>query len=427
METRRRGENGPASVICMTMRSEDRLIVRALRLDRESRTEPCPLTFDLQRVRWTYILEKARRHRIGPMLYRHLRDDPDVPEPILNDLERLYHSTAYLTARLQTDLREILHAFDGSGIETIVLKGGALVDRVYADAGLRLMTDLDLVVRERQIGRADRRLRALGWRPEEGEPWIVHHLPAYAREGSLGKVELHRYVMYSPLFVRDAEAVWRRAQRVRISEEYAHVLCPEDFLLHLCLHASYGGPRQIRGLDLYSAYDIARMVRHYRNDLDWHAVARRADEHEICDLVYCVLYCAQYICGAPVPTCVIEDLERRMSAVLSPRCLDLQYRMVRGYLKDPVAQAGGLSFRVWPYGRGAADGATSREWLRADIRSVHRPSDLLVLLWGPLCHTARGSRVAAACAGLFHQVLASAYRSRVVRCVARTFYRMRFR
>ena len=401
----------------------------ALRLDQEIRPELYLSARELSGLDWGYVLKRARQDRIGPMLYRCLRDKAGIPEHAMAGLELLYHSTAYFTARLRADLGEILRAFSGDKIETIVLKGGVLGEMVYRDPGLRWMCDLDLLVREGDVRLANRRLRCLGWIPRlEKTRAVEHHLPPYVREGSRGAVELHRHVGSAPgPFMMDLEGLWRRARPVHIAGVDVWALCPEDLLLHLCLHASRRGRGRITVLALHSAYDIALTVRQYREELDWRSVVDRADAYEVCDVVYWALYSARDMCGASVPEQVIEDLEGRMTVVLSPRCLDLQRRMVRIHLQDPVAQAGGLSFRVWPYGRGATDKATLRECLRADIRSVHRPSDLLVLLWGPLCYIARGSRVAAACAGLFDQVLASAYRSRTVRGVARTLYRVRFR
>ena len=399
------------------MRTEDRLIVYALRLDQEVRTDLRPSESELRGLNWEYVLERAGQDRIGPMLYRCLRDRAGVPVSVMSALERLYHSTGYFTARLQADLGQILRAFAEDGIETMVLKGGVLAEAVYGNPALRWMADLDLLVRENDICLADRRLRSLGWTPLEGQ--YSHHLPPYAREGSRGVVELHRHVMYGPQFFKEIEELWRRARPIRVAGEDALALCPEDLLLHLCVHASYGGHRQMNGLALHSAYDIARAVRQYREELDWRAVIGRADAYGMADFVYWALYSAWDVCGAPVPKEVLTDFEAL--------CSDLQRRILEIYLRNPVARADTPAFRVWPYGGKDVDRERIRSYLRADIQSMHRPVDMLVLVWGPMYHLARRNSTASACVRAFYWMLARARRSRAACACARMLYRTRVR
>ena len=399
------------------MKAEHNTILYALQLTPETRVALCPSAADLRALDWRYVLMRARQERIGPALYRCLRDKGGIPEHVMHTLESLYHSTAYFTARLRADLGEILRAFSADGIETIVLKGGVLGETVYRDPAHRWMCDLDLLVKGKDLASADRRLKRLRWAPTSMPPTPHHHLPAYIRRGSCGAVELHRHVSSVPeLFGNDMEGVWRRSRWVRLSGEEARVLCPEDLLLHLGVHACYGETRWIHALALHRAYDVALTVRQYGQELSWRAVMERAETYGVADCLYWALYSAREICGVHVPEGVLEDLNRPCQGLLR-RILDI-------HLGDPVAQADTQAFRIWPYGRSYTNWEEMRRCLWDSVRSAQYPIDMLVLVWGPLCHLARRSRAASLCAALFWRVLAQARTKRVVRACASRLYGM---
>ena len=402
-----------------SVRNEDRLILYALRLDPKTRPDLQPSEAQLRGMDWEYVLERVQQERIASILHQHLQDRTGVPASVQAVLAEWYRGAGYLTTRLQTDLGHILRAFTKDGIETIVLKGGVLVETVYRNPALRFMGDLDLLVREDAMPLADRSLRNLGWVSSENKGASAHHLVPYVREGSRGAVELHRHVLPAPKFFEmDIEDLWRRACPERIAGEDTWMLCPEDLLLHLCIHASCvgGGRKWIKALALHSAYDIALTVEQYRDRLDWRLFVARADAYGMANFVYWALYSARDICGAPVPEDVLTDL--------NALCSDVQRRRLKAILRDPVSRADTLELRVWPYGRKYTDRETMMNYLRTDIRLAESASDMLALVWGPMSHLARRDRAASICAGVFLGMVAWARRNRTISTCARTFYRI---
>jgi len=73
------------------------------------------------------------------------------------------------------------------------------------------------------------------------------------------------------------EGVWKRARKARVAGVDALVLCPEDSLLHLCLHLF----QHRRGGWLTSSCDIAELANHHRDRLDWQAFLRSVFEARI--------------------------------------------------------------------------------------------------------------------------------------------------
>ena len=117
-------------------------------------------------VDWQYLLDLAHQHNLLPLAYDRLRrlDSDLIPSRVMDHLKGSYYTNLLRNRRLQADLVEAISALQRAGIEPIVLKGGALARTVYADPGLRPMTDLDLLVPPQAMERAGTVLASIGYR-----------------------------------------------------------------------------------------------------------------------------------------------------------------------------------------------------------------------------------------------------------------------
>lgn len=79
-------------------------------------------------------------------------------------------------------------------------------------------------------------------------------------------VEMHWNIMPAlERFNIDADDLWARTRHEIIAGQKAHVLSPEDLLLHISLHACKEG--FFRGLR--SLLDISKIIQHYGEGIDW--------------------------------------------------------------------------------------------------------------------------------------------------------------
>lgn len=95
----------------------------------------------------------------------------------------------------------VLAQFRAHGIACILLKGADLLSRLYGVWGLRPMTDVDLLVRERDLPAIDRALRDLGYVPQ------IDGNPAYHNPDSALALDLVTEIWYTD----DQEGIWQRA------------------------------------------------------------------------------------------------------------------------------------------------------------------------------------------------------------------------
>jgi hypothetical protein len=269
--------------------------------------------FDAGAIRWSYLVEVARRHRLDPLLSRWLDHDGRdcAPGPVVETLREARLGTSARNLFLQAELRRIATALAERGIPSLALKGAALVETTYGDASLRPMRDLDILVPEPDIARAEAAIHALGylstpWRPAD-ELDGVRHGPRYAypllvRDRPPTGVDLHRRLA-GDLPKLALDDFWERS---RESDRGPYrVPSPEDLLLHAGIHFFKDRMVESTG-SLGQLADVAWIVD--RHELDWDALVRRASVYEVQGRLFLTLYSAREALGLRVPRGVMEEL-----------------------------------------------------------------------------------------------------------------------
>jgi hypothetical protein len=108
-------------------------------------------------------------HRMLPKLYRNLLLH-HVSRPELSKFRSVYRYYWYQNETLFHRAKELLKSFRAQGIDTMVLKGAAMITLYYKDSGVRPMQDFDLVVPPSHAVRAMKLLASHGWRSRLGSP-----------------------------------------------------------------------------------------------------------------------------------------------------------------------------------------------------------------------------------------------------------------
>ncbi len=129
-------------------------------------------------------------------------------------------------------LKSTLAAFHADDIPVIALKGPSLAERIYGDPSLRTCVDLDLLVRNSDLARAENLLTGVGFIPNSHAD--DYHRP-WSRQGI--NLELHHNVENPRAFDFNVEAAWARAIPAEFHGASLWLMAPADELLYLCLHA----------------------------------------------------------------------------------------------------------------------------------------------------------------------------------------------
>jgi len=210
----------------------------------------------------------AGSNRMLPLLSYNL-DRLGVSDPLSARLRGYRRQTWYKNQIWLSEMARFLAVLQGAGLETLVLKGTALVLLFYPDFGLRPMTDLDVLVRREQACAAMLLLAELGWKANDDEMerrvrsadramranssddlasarMTSAALERRVRQGHATdfvnsaklQLDLHWYVLSENRGPDADDDFWTDAVPVRIGNFTTKALSPTDTLVHVCVHGA---------------------------------------------------------------------------------------------------------------------------------------------------------------------------------------------
>jgi len=196
---------------------------------------------------WEAFLQIASAQRISALLLFRLKQKGLATALPADIHQKLRNSFSLNTARnliLKSDLRQIVNTLHKANIPVIPLKGAHLAYAVYAEIGLREMSDFDLLVPKNRVQDAVKKIVQLGYGLKTlGETSIssqLHtsqHISQYINSnGTL--VEIHWNIGKPDLLV-DEDMLWSHANPTKLIGSQMMVLSTEDLIFHLCLHTSF--------------------------------------------------------------------------------------------------------------------------------------------------------------------------------------------
>jgi hypothetical protein len=174
-----------------------------------------------------------------------------------------------------------LTAFESADIDTRVLKGPALAQRLYGQGReSRGYTDIDLLIAPRDLTSARRVLRDLGYEEVVLVPGIddvagIQHSEIWNRPGERGGpiwIDLHWRL---DLCEAPGDAIWDALAASRssiiLSGKPVAILGDDGLALHLALHAAQHGPDDTKAMA-----DLARGIERWPSAV-WGSAAELAD------------------------------------------------------------------------------------------------------------------------------------------------------
>jgi len=279
--------------------------------------------------------------RLLPQLYRNLLHQ-GVTDPLLAHFKNAYLRTWRDNQVLFHRVSALLNSFHESGIETIVLKGAALALLHYRDAGLRPMSDLDVMVHSSQRATAIEAMRTVGWRP-------MPRFPELLSEGYLSIVnshgftddngrecDLHWHLFPECCHTDDDDDFWHQAVPFQIHGQATRALAPADQLLHVCIHgAEWNSIPPIR----WVADSIAIMK---SSSIDWDRIVGQARKRQLMlPLKATMNYLAEEF-AAPVPAEVLRSL--RNATISKMELAEYKYK-IQNFEQRPLGFLPLLWFR----------------------------------------------------------------------------------
>lgn len=287
----------------------------------------------------TAFIALVDRHRVAPFLVRNLPADakllvPPVAATYLTTMGAIAMKRAVIRA---SSLQRVLALLEADGIVALSVKGVLLARELYGHIGARHAGDLDLLIDDAAIDRADAALRRSGWRrvrpdfelsPRERALFRrIRHEYVYADRDA----DVHLDLMWRLFNNTLTEEIRREAPRVvELAGRSVRRLSRETETLYLFIHGARHG-----WLRLFWLLDVAMLLGDL--SIDWERLLARARRIGAERSVRQGGWMACELLQVRLP----EALRRDRSAVVD--------RLVRdGYrhLESPVSDAQGVPWRI---------------------------------------------------------------------------------
>lgn len=268
-------------------------------------------------LRWDWILHKARWH-LFPLLFRHLQrleNKGSIPSEVMDWLKTAYITSAGRSLYFDSEMRRILEELNAREIPVIVLKGAVLADKIYGSRSVRPMTDIDLLVHHQDADTADTIVRGMGYKPSVREDIQEEmrdrdrQLARLATEGRPVIFDIHSHIVDRDNPLRfDIAGFWDRAVPTTMAGVPTLMLAPEDFLIHLGVNF-FKDLRFNNFSALGELCDISEVIKSQKDSIDWGLLVSTTTTYGLTGPIFCALWLAQYVVGAPIPSAVLEQLK----------------------------------------------------------------------------------------------------------------------
>ena len=170
-------------------------------------------------------------------------DEGLIPVDARQKLKEFHRAQLIFSLQLTSELFRLLERFAAAHVEMVVIKGPALSVRCYGDPALRQYTDLDLVVRTKDIQRSTEIMLQLGYEARIPLRAITNgKIPGeyvFRRPDTRLLVEFHteHTFRYHPRRL-PLERVLARKTWVSVDHRQVPALSIEDELVLICIHAA---------------------------------------------------------------------------------------------------------------------------------------------------------------------------------------------
>jgi len=283
---------------------------------------------DLERVDWSRFTRLLAHNRMSvlaaPILERVNASIPQDAQKILTEHVEKYKRSA---TKLGQSLVSYLQSAQTQNIETIVLKGLWLCEKIYEEPAMRPGSDIDILVRKHKVDACLTLLDEQGigqyWHNLMHDDYFTrHHLHQQRCTRDLNIwFEIH-WALDHPytLLTVDYESIFARAKPSMLLGAPIHEMALPDLLLslavHLVKHAVYlpslvhreDLPRIILADGMLMYYlDIAEVIKQYK-EIDWELTIQLAHEWGAVDILGSVLQVCKRYFAAPIPDEVITAL-----------------------------------------------------------------------------------------------------------------------
>jgi hypothetical protein len=265
---------------------------------------------------WENFFALAEHHGVQPLVYQALANSGSgVPAEAMRALQRSYQTNLHKAMLLARELIQIVDHLSARRIDVLPYKGLALAEMIYGDLALRPTSDIDLLIRAKDLPRIREVVAELGYKPHlsfsaaEERAYLKSGYEC-AFDGPAGPNLLEVQWAIQPRFYAvdfDMEQLFSRAAAIEVAGHAMRTPCAEDLFIVLSLHAAKHVWARLMWL-----CDLARIVS--LPNLDWKSIGDRGRRLGVVRILGVSLLLLNRMLKASIPAAAEENLERDAKA-----------------------------------------------------------------------------------------------------------------
>jgi len=304
----------------MKISEEDKLLLHCSKLIlNKSPSDEIVALIQNKKLNWQKVITRAKRFSIASAIYcilSNLSNNKFIPEKYLLELKEDYLDTLGRNTIVLNELKVLLKLFNQANIDVVLLKGSALLASVYPGLAYRFMSDIDILVRESDLFKAQEKLFENGFTQNIStynlQKKKTHHLPPFWNPANNIRIEIHWTLRHTDSdFNINMVEVWSRIQKAKIGTTDTFILSPEDMILHLCFHLFFSN---VNEMIFRTLFDIVSIVQYYGDSIDWKLIADCSVKYGLETPVYAILFLIKNLHLINVPAEVLLRLRSNASS-----------------------------------------------------------------------------------------------------------------
>ncbi len=283
---------------------------------------------NVKSINWTVLTEDKYTHKLLPLVYFTLKKNnllEYVPEDVSEKLKGWYYSLLKRNSLLFNELSIVLKDFETNKIEALVLKGAALAEKTYPEIGLRPMSDIDLLVKNKaEFQKAELVFKKSGYDSSDEESnetfsnTVLYEKAFFKNNSTYTDIDLHHLLPYLG-YEKDANGldnnlrIWQNAEKSVFGGQNAWIMSPEDAIANAIGHVAV--LHKVENIIFYC--DLGFLID--KNSIKWLEVINAIRYSIASSCAYKVLFRAKNDFSINVPSWVLGELESISTDKLSFR------------------------------------------------------------------------------------------------------------
>ncbi|WP_168502458.1 nucleotidyltransferase family protein [Anabaena sp. UHCC 0187] len=282
-------------------------------------------------------------YRLLPLLYRNLSAQ-EVIDVHIARLKGVYRRTWVENQVLFQVITPILKSFQDKGIKSLLLKDAALNLHYYCDNGLRMISNLELLIQPSDALIGINLLQNLGWQVTGKVPQeILPFSQAIGFKNSSNQSFILRWHLFADGFAEKAEHdFWKNTIITQLGELSIHILNPTDQLLYIC------GALKNQVISSNRLADAAIIINTSENQIDWKQLIIKAQEYRLVLVLKNMITALQEILNISIPSSILTEI---MNLSIS-RFEDREYQIMTQENNSVLDR---LNLRYYQYARMVSD------------------------------------------------------------------------